>query len=118
MTAENNWGYIFYRRKQLNDRVKDEQGQLWDCVKAQWYDKGISHTTHGEALLRKIDSRLTDIAVHVRTRQRKDSFDRVITSQKVSVQHIKKLVCWIFLSLTLAQDLFSRVISIVDHSRI
>jgi len=81
LTTKNNWGYIFYRRKQLNDRVKDEQGQLWDCVKAQWYDKGISHTTHGEAILRKIDSRLTDIAVHVRTRKRKDSFDGVIIAK-------------------------------------
>jgi hypothetical protein len=58
------------------------KGNCGIVLLAQWYDKGISHTTHGEALLRKIDSRLTDIAVHVRTRKRKDSFDRVITSQK------------------------------------
>jgi hypothetical protein len=67
------------------------KGYCEDCVKAQWYDKGISHTTHGEAILRKIDSRLTDIAVHVRTRKRKDSFDGVIIA-KVRVQHLEKSI--------------------------
>lgn len=57
------------------------KGNCGIVLLAQWYDKGISHTTHGEALLRKIDSRLTDIAVHVRTRKRKDSFDGVIIAK-------------------------------------
>lgn len=46
------------------------KGNCGIVLLAQWYDKGISHKTHGEAILRKIDSRLKDIAVHLRTRQR------------------------------------------------